>query len=167
MDDNQTIIEGEIEEASETNETLSSSTETTPTANVAVAEELNLEALIKRYISNIEITHQELKTQKEMFDSAFENDETYREHNRLAKEAAKVKSATRQQILKQPTVAALDEKIKDMKLQILEMENALSDYLQQYQKQTGATSIEGDDGEVREIVSVVKLVKRSAVLAGR
>ena len=96
-----------------------------------------------------------------MINDAFEGDAVYREHAEKVKEAARVKTATKQQIMKQPAVAALVEKIKDLKFEVKESQTVLSDYLNQYQKSTGATSIELGDGEIMEIVSVTKLVKRS------
>jgi len=43
-----------------------------------------------------------------------------------------------------------------------DLQNALSDYLREYQRLSGSNEIEGDDGEVREIVYVAKLVKRTS-----
>jgi len=59
-------------------------------------------------------------------------------------------------------MAELSERIKDLKFDIQESKVMMSDYLQQYQKQTGANQIEVGNGEVLEIVSVVKLVKKSS-----
>lgn len=133
-----------------------------PTAvNGKVSDLLNLESLVKRYVNDINLAKETLKTQKEMFDSAFLNDETYREHDRLSKEANKVKNGTKQQIMRQPSVALLDEKIKDLRFQLQELQVSLSDYLSQYQKLTGATQIEMEDGQILEIVNNLKLVKKS------
>lgn len=121
---------------------------------------LNLEKLIKSYISRINKLKADFKKQKQMINDAFEGDAVYREHAEKAKEANRIKSATKQQILKQPAMMELSEKIKDMKFDLQEQEAMLNDYLQQYQKASGATQIEGDEGEILEIVSVVKLVKR-------
>lgn len=123
---------------------------------------LNLESLIKTYVEKLDKLQKEIHEKTTMINDAFESDAVYREHAEKVKEAARVKTATKQQIMKQPAVAALVEKIKDLKFELKESNVLLSDYLNQYQKSTGATSIELGNGEVMEIVSVTKLVKRSA-----
>ena len=72
-----------------------------------------------------------------------------------------VKNATRLQILKQPALMELSEKISDIKMDIKEAEDTLSDYLIQYQKETGFNQIETDDGQTMIIVNRAKLVKGS------
>lgn len=123
---------------------------------------VNLEQLIKSHISGIDRLKDELQKHKGMLDDIFENDSTFKEHSEQAKEAAKIKSATKAQIMKQPQVTELSEKVKNMRSEIKEMENALSDYLKEYQRMSGVNEIEGEDGEVREIVYVAKLVKKCA-----
>lgn len=123
---------------------------------------LSLETLIKNHISRIDKLQEEAKKQKEMLDDSFNNDPVYKEHAEKAKEAAKVKGATKLQIAKQPSVSQLTAKVKDMTSELKELRNSLSDYLKEYQRMSGATEIEGEDGEFREIVSTVKLVKRAS-----
>lgn len=130
--------------------------------NDKAEEFLNLESLIKTYAGKIDSLKKELKEKTQMMKDAFEGDAIYREHAEKAKEANRIKSATKQQILKQPVMAELSEKIKDIKFDISEQNAILADYLNQYRQQTGATQIEMEDGEVMEIVSVTKLVKKSS-----
>lgn len=123
---------------------------------------INLEALIKSHISNIDKTKDDLKKHKEMLDSILDNDTVYKEHSEKAKEANKIKSQTRSQIMKQPQAADLNQKIKDMRQSLKALQLALSDYLREFQRMSGSNEIEGDDGEVREIVYTVKLIKKSS-----
>ncbi len=123
---------------------------------------INLEGLIKNHISGIERIEEEAKKHQEMLDDIFANDTVYQQHLEAAKDAAKIKNATKQQILKQPQARDLDAKVKDLKSQAKEMKDALSDYLGEYQRLSGVSEIEGEDGELREIVYVAKLVKKSA-----
>ncbi len=123
---------------------------------------LDLETLIKTHISGIDSRKEELKKLKEMLSGIFTNDPTYTEHEKLAKEANKVKSATKSQLLKAPNAADLANKIKTLITEAKEMDGALSDYLREYQRLSGSNEIEGDDGQVREIVYVAKLVKKSS-----
>lgn len=138
------------------------SDEKTAAGDDAASVLLNLESLIKSHISGIDTRKQELKKQREMLASALTNDETYRLHEEKAKEANKQKAATRAQIMKQPANSTLSEKVKHLAAEIKEMDGALSDYLREYERMSGTNEIEGDDGEVREIVYVAKLVKKSS-----
>lgn len=128
---------------------------------------LNMESLIKGHISTIDKLSEEARKLKEMLDDIFNNDPTYQEHDKAAKEAAKVKQGTKQQILKQPQAAELDKKLKELKGELKENQGSLSDYLQEYARMAGVNEIEGDDGEVREIVYNAKLIKKSSVFANR
>lgn len=95
-------------------------------------------------------------------DGILDNDSTYQEHSEAAKEAAKVKAATKQQILKQPQAADLAEKVRSIRSQIKENKASLSDYLREFQRMSGINEIEGSDGEIREIVFTAKLVNKSS-----
>ena len=122
---------------------------------------LSLEEMIKNNIESIDKLRNELKQQREMFEDAFNNNPTYREHSERVKEVNKVKSQTRQQILNQPAVLDLSNKIKSNRSEIKERQGALSDYLKEYQRMTGANEIEGRDGKIREIINDAKLVVRT------
>ena len=127
----------------------------------AVSGMLSLEELIKNHIESIEKLKLEVKQAKEMFDDSFESNPTYREHMEKVKDVTKSKNALRQQIVKQPSVSQLEQKVKDLRFDLSEKNKTLSDLVQDYKEQTGATSIETRDGKVLEIVSTSKLVKRS------
>lgn len=124
---------------------------------------INMESMIKNHIASIDKLSEEAKKLKEMLDDIFANDPVYQEHLEKAKEATKLKTATKQQILKQPQAADLNLKIKTLKSEIKENQGALSDYLQEYQRMSGVNEIEGEDGEVREIVYTAKLIKKSSM----
>ncbi|MBI3486173.1 hypothetical protein HY025_04515 [Candidatus Daviesbacteria bacterium] len=149
--DDSNIIEGQIEE----------------TPNQAVSELtgadmlMNLESMIKSHISGLDKLKEELKQYKELLDDIFKNDPTYQEHSEQAKEASKIKANTKKEILKRPQAADLDNKIKSFRSQIKETQGALSDYLREFQRLSGVNEIEGEDGEVREIVYVATLRRKS------
>ncbi len=63
--------------------------------------------------------------------------------------------------MKQPHVADVANKLKTLKSERAELEDGLSDYLREYQRLSGSNEIEGDDGQVRQIVYVAKLVRKS------
>lgn len=122
---------------------------------------ISIEKLILSHVANIEKVREETKKHTEMLDDILLNDPVYREHTEAAKEANRVKLATKQQILKHSDAATLNSKIMDLRTQMKELRAALSNYLQEYLKVSGTNQIENDDGEVSEIVYNAKLVKRS------
>ncbi|MBI2595712.1 hypothetical protein HYW46_03190 [Candidatus Daviesbacteria bacterium] len=121
---------------------------------------INMEGLIKNYISSIDKLSEEVKKLKEALEDIFKNDPTFQEHSEEAKKSAKIKQKTKSEILKRTQAAELDAKIKSLRSQLKENKSALSDYLQEYAKKSGLNEIEGEDGEVREIVYVAKLVRK-------
>jgi len=135
-------------------------TTTSPDPNAAQVL-LDLETLIKTHIANLDKGKAELKQQREMLSSILDNDETYRLHNDEAKKAAKTKAQTKYQLMQLPQNKQLAEKVRSIAAEIKEQDGALSDYLREYQRMSGATEIETDDGVIREIVYVAKLVKKS------
>ncbi len=134
----------------------------TPVGDNGAQVLLDLEQLIKTNIANIDRGKAELKKQREMLTSALENDETYRLHNEEAKKAAKQKAQTKYQIMQLPQNKQLADKVKTIAADIKEADGALSDYLREYQRLSGANEIETEDGQIREIVYVAKLVKKSS-----
>ena len=123
---------------------------------------LSLENLIKTNTISIDRLKLELKKHREMLEDAFQNDPTYKEHAQKAKEAAKVKSGTKTQITKQTTVAQIAEKVKSLTTELKDKQLSNSDYLREYQRMSGASEIEVETGDIREIVNVPKLVRKSS-----
>lgn len=122
---------------------------------------LELESMIKNSLTTVDRNKTELKKLKEMMESALTNDEGYREASEKAKEAAKVKGKAKLNVLANPATKQIDEKIKDLTQEIKDLNIGLSEYLREYQRLSGSSEIEGEDGEVREIVYVAKLIKKS------
>lgn len=122
---------------------------------------LELEGLIRNYFSQVDNFKKELKKQKEMLEDSFINDAVYQEQDKKAKEVNKTKSSTKQEILKQPSLAELRETIDDLRNRIKEAEEVLSDYLLQFQKISGLNEIEVGEGETMIIVNRARLVKGS------
>jgi predicted RNase H-like nuclease (RuvC/YqgF family) len=123
---------------------------------------ISLESMIKQHIAALGKLNEEFRKHKEMLDDIFASDETYQKHLEAAKEATKVKMATKTQILKRPQAADLDKKVKELKAELKENQASLSDYLGEYQRLSGVNEIESDDGEVHEIVFSAKLIRRGA-----
>ena len=128
---------------------------------------LRIEEIIKTHMSQIDTLQEDITKRKDMLNDIFTNDETYQEHDKIAKEAAKVRTGTKQQIMKRPDAADLSNQLKSLKSEQKELKEGLSDYLREYQRLSGSNEIEGEDGELREIVYTAKLVKKSAQFSSR
>jgi len=121
---------------------------------------MRLENLINGNILDLEQLQSSLKEQNAMLKDAFENDAEYLEISKKAADVQKLKKTVKDRIIKDPGVALLDEKVTDLRAEVKETQQALSDYLTQYYQESGMRQITGTDGEVREIVTSVSLVKR-------
>lgn len=121
---------------------------------------LSVENLIKSNLTNLDTLQAQYREQKEMVDSVLENDPTYKDHLEKANEANKVKSATRAQVMKRPDVIKIAEKMKSLKEEIKEINATLSDLLQEFQRVSGTNVIEREDGQILEIISTSKLVRK-------
>lgn len=136
--------------------------EVVPSATTDSADTvLELESMIKQGMTTLDRNKDELKKLKEMLESALLNNEQYREASEKAKEAGKVKGKAKANVMGDPANKSLDEKIKDLTQENKDLTTAQSEYLREYARLSGTTEIEGDDGEVREIIYVAKLVKKA------
>lgn len=123
---------------------------------------INLESLIKNNIASIDKLTAELREMRAMFTDSFANDAVFKELDEKVKAAAKAKSSTRQQLASQPSIRQLVDKIKTASTELKDKKLSLSDYLLEYQRLTGVNEIEGHDGEVREIIQVARVVKKTS-----
>jgi hypothetical protein len=130
-----------------------------PTHSSGATATLDLTGLINSHIHQIDDLKAKAGKLKEMLDDIFQNDETYQAHDKAVREASKIRNATKKQILKLPQAADLSNQISSLRSLIKEHNDELSGYLQDYAKETGTTSFETDDGTVRQIIYVARLVK--------
>lgn len=143
---------GEIQDAEVVEETASSPDQSTVF--------LSLESLIKNHLQSINRIQHEYNEQKELLDSVLENDATYREHTERVREATKVKNATKQEIIKRPNVLTTHNKVKSLRAELGEQKATLAELLEEFRRTTGSNQID-NNGEILEIVTTAKLVKRS------
>lgn len=136
-------------------------TEVTDIVPDTVRTQLSVESLIKTLISRIARVKEELKPVKEMLSDLLNNNEKYQLADNEAKEASKKKSTVKKEILSTPEGKMASSKVDELKSELKEAQEALSSYLAEYQKLTGSSEIEGEDGELRKIVYVAKLVKKT------
>jgi hypothetical protein len=156
MDTQNTQPKPESEEAVQAPETVEEKA-VTVTSSMNMIE---LSAIINRYAADIEKVKGTMREKNSMFKDAFENDAEYHEQSLKIKDLNKIRNGAKQRILKQPAMEALTAQINDMKNELKDMQDMLSGYLEQYQKVSGTNIIETDEGIIREIIPVYRLVKR-------
>jgi len=121
---------------------------------------IELTSIINRTVSEINRLKEQIKANKQMVDDSYENDKNYHEQAEKVKDITKNLKTIKQQITKQPAVTQSSEKVKGLREDIKDQQDALSRYLAEYQKLTDATIIEDENGEIREIIHTYKLVKK-------
>jgi hypothetical protein len=134
----------------------------TPAGDGSAAVILNLESMIKNNLSGIAKRRDELKKYREMLASTLANDESFRDLEQKAKDAAKEKNKRKSELMSAVEVKEAQTKVTELTSEIKEMDEALSDYASEYERMSGSNEIETDDGEVHEIIYIAKLVKKSS-----
>jgi hypothetical protein len=121
----------------------------------------NLQTQINMNIANIDRLKEEMQPIKEMIASYLENDSEYMELTKKAKEAATEKGSRKKELMSQPNGRSMDEKLNKLKEEQNEANAMISQLLDEYRKTTGANEFEGPDGELRTIVMVAKLIRKT------
>lgn len=123
---------------------------------------LNLEDLVKRHIHDIDRLQEQYKKQKEMYDDGFETEGEYAQKADELETMKRAVRAIKDRITSQSSMIDLAQKMTATKEEIKELKESLSAYLEEYQKTTKATQIEIDKGDIRQIINVIKLVKKNS-----
>ncbi len=113
--------------------------------------------VVRRRLSILSKSEEEIKVQKEMLSSLFENDPGYQEADAQVKEISKKKLDAKARIGKTPQAQTLAAKIKELSDEIKNNKEMLSDELMQYYQTAGVTEIEDSDGNIQEFEIKVKL----------
>lgn len=110
--------------------------------------EMAVEAMTKRSIAKIAEKKQLLKVKREMFKNRFENDALWREAEQAYKDARLKRSQEKLRIMEEPAMKSLEAQIDELQREVKDEQLALSDWLYQYQTNTGASTIETEEGKV-------------------
>lgn len=151
-------VEDSLSESSE--EGMSDFTNAHADVNQAAAL-VNIENVVKRNILEIDRLNELLKTQRDSYTDAFETDMAYAQETEKLEEAKRARNVIRDKILQQPSVIDLSQKIDATKEELKELKLGLSDYLKEFEEVSKTNQIEVADNDIREIVNVRKLVKKS------
>lgn len=157
MDDTQNPVEP-IETLEEIEESVEASTNVN--SDNKLERIMSLENMVNGYILDLDKLQKDLKEQSAMLKDSFENDADFAAAAEKVRDMQKIKKEAQDKLLQDPSISLLDAKVTDLKSEVKDVRQALSDYLQQYYRESGLTQITGADGEVREIVATVKLVKK-------
>jgi 4-diphosphocytidyl-2C-methyl-D-erythritol kinase len=133
----------------------------TPISSDAVSL-LSIESLIINLSSKIDELKKQLHQHQETLNDVFENNADYVKKSEVAKAAIKEKSSLKAELLKNSQTNELQQKVKDLRLQAKEMQQSLSDYLQQYAQMSGSRHFEAPDGTLLEIIYTAHLAKKEA-----
>ncbi len=124
---------------------------------------LIIDRAIKERIARVDKLKEEIRPHKEMLDLTLENDQNYSEKFQDSKKASKELMIVKKDIMNRPQVKQIVSKIKELRDELKETQEALSDYLREYQRMTGSNQFEGTDGELRTIVFSAKLIRKTSL----
>jgi len=122
-----------------------------------------VESSIKMNMARIARAQEDLKPLKEMLKSFLEGDEQYVQATEAAKKASQLKTGRKRELMATENGKELEGKMNSLKEDLKEAQEALSYYLREYQRLTGLNEFEGEDGELRQIVYVAKLVRKTSL----
>ena len=137
----------------------SDTTDETPNEDTSTL--MSVESAIKMNMAKVSRLKEDVKPVREMMKSFLENDEDYMKATEAAKKASQLKSGRKRELLETQNGKELKAKMDALKADLDEAQEALSYYLREYQRMTGLSEFEGEDGELRQIVSTVKLVRKT------
>lgn len=165
--DESEVVEGQIEEVIDDSQAVSEesavSVESVSDGPQSQAElVVSLTNLINANLSEITNIEKEMNQQKEMVDSVLSNDATYIQHAEAAKEASRIKSNTKKEIFKRPDVKHVVEKLTELKDNLADTKEELSNYIQEYASASGQNYFEAEDGTIQEIIYIARLRKKAA-----
>jgi len=122
---------------------------------------VELTTLINRYEGDMKKMRDNLKIQSGMLRDAVEGDAGYHELDVQSKDLQKKKTEIKQKEMKTASMEAVVAKIEEYKGEIKDAKDMLSGYLEEYQRVAGTNIIEGENGEIKEIIPQYRLVKRN------
>jgi len=154
------IVEGQIEEEVVTPADNEVSVEVSEEPQSAAELVVSLTNLINANLKEIGNIEEEMSKHKEMVDTVLDNDATYKQHAEAAKEASRIKTNTKKEIFKRPDVKHVVEKLNELKENLADTREELSNYIQEYATTSGQNYFEAEDGSIQEIVYVAKLRRK-------
>src|SRR5258706_9797788 len=107
----------------------------------------DLKNLALSHMESVKRLTKEIKEANQMVKDGLTGNAAYHDASEKAKEVTKKKSQVRQQIMSTPEMAGMSAKLKDLKATKREKQQALSDYLLEYERMSGKDVIENLSGD--------------------
>lgn len=123
-----------------------------------------IESMTKRTIMSINEKKQLLKVKREMYKNRFDNDDAWKEADKVYREARLKRAQEKLRILEEPAMQSLDEEIRTISGEVKSEQLALSDWLYNYDKQTGSNMVELDNGATYIVQRNFKVKKESKAM---
>jgi Mg2+ and Co2+ transporter CorA len=130
-------------------------------ASAAVDTATQVDFLVKQMISQIDQMKDQLKEHRQMLKDAFITNVQHKDLADQIKDLTKKKKEMSQAIGNQESVKQTKEEIRTLAEDLKTVEKKLSQYLQQYVETFNSRTIEDANGNLKEIVTLYKLVSRA------
>lgn len=127
----------------------------------AVDTATQVDFLVKSLIAEQGDIREKLKEQRAMLKDVLESDVNYRDIDNQMKELAKRKKQVAQTLAESASAKQAKEETQNLRNDLKVIEKKLMGYLQQYLDTYNSRTIEDRDGQLREIVTLYKLVKKA------
>jgi len=123
-------------------------------------EVASLKDLIKNHAQKLQVITDQLKEKKGVFKIELSNNPSFVEVEGKVKEAKFAEKTVKAEILKEPSMATLDQEIKDLNFDLKETKQTLSDLLVDYRDVSKNTQLTLLNGVVAEISLGAKLKRK-------
>ncbi len=130
-------------------------------ASSAVDTATQVDFLVKQMIGQIEQMREQLKEQRQMLKDAYETNVQFKDLADQVKDITRKKKEISQAIANQESVKHTRGEIRTLSEDLKTIEKKLSQYLQQYVETFNSRTIEDSNGNLKEIVTLYKLVSRA------
>lgn len=127
----------------------------------AVDTAMQVDFLVKSLIAEQATLTEQLKEQRAMLKDALQSSGEYQDIEDKIRDLNKHKKQIKQKLMSTEAVKQTQEEISGIQESLKSIEKKLSSYLQQYLETYHSRTIEDQDGKLREIVTLYKLIKKS------
>lgn len=113
--------------------------------------------LIANHLELVQKTKGEIQVLKDQLDESLESSKDYQDAQKEAEVAKESKMMARQKVESTPAIASVSEELKEKRLELKDLKDALSAELVEYYKATGENEITLADGKTYSFSFSVKL----------
>lgn len=121
--------------------------------------EMNID-MIQRRLKIISDLQAEINKLKTNYDESLENNPTYQEAQKQEEEVKKIKEAAKvkvEKVKENPTLKGMQEQLRELKEEMKNNKDVLSQELADYYKESGSMEIADEEGNIKHIKFSAKL----------